>query len=173
MKMKRLIFIPFIFLTLLIRAQDKISNVEIVGPKTLVLNAKDPDINKSGKLSTGEVIKSGCSHGTCHFQIEYKGRNIMGGIGENISDLTIYEFDFGNDGDKEILVINDFKQTSYLFIYSYGRGLIKKLFEKEIMSYRTAINKDYIELYLPGGQVQVWNFYQGEFWAMTPVEIKE
>jgi hypothetical protein len=171
--MRHCIIIPLIFLSLGLYAQDKFSNVEISGPKTLIINVKEVDVYKSSKLSTGEVIKTGCSHGACYFQIEYKGRKIEENIGDDIKDLTIYEFDFGNDGDKELIVINDFMETSYLFIYSYGRGLIEKLFEKEILYYRTVVNKDYIEFYMPSGLDQVWNYYKGGFWEMTPVEIKK
>ena len=161
------------FLFINISAQEKFSNVEISDPKTLIINVKNDSIYKSSKLSSGEIIKTGCDHGACYFRIEYKGRIVEECFGDFIDDLSIFEFDFGNDGDKEIIVVNDFDKTSYLFIYSYSRGIIEKLFEKEILYYRTVINQEYIEYYLPSGLAQVWNFYQGRFWEMTQVEINK
>jgi hypothetical protein len=90
--------------------------------------------------------------------------------------MIIYEFDFGGDGDNEIVVINispvvgTSKETCYLNIYRYSKGIIEKLFEKEIMDYRTVVKKTYIEFYMPGGLDSVWNYFQGQFWLMTPVD---
>ncbi len=154
-------------------SQDNYSDVEFKGQKTQVLTAKLSDISKFGKLSTGEIIKAGCDHGVCYIQIEYKGKNIYQGIGEDISKVTIYEYDFGNDGDKEIVVVNEFMDTAYLFIYAYGRGMIQKIFEKEIRYYRTVIKPNYIEYYMPSGLDQVWNYYQGRFWSMSAIQLND
>lgn len=170
--MRNLILLLLLFAPLRITSQEKFSNVEISGNKTLILRAIENDVYKTGKLSSGEVIKSGCSHGACYLQIEYKERKVEIIIGDDIKNLNVFEFDFGNDGDKEIVVVNDFFETSYLFVFSYGRGMIEKLFEKEILYYRTVLNKDYIEYYMPSGLDQVWNYYQGKFWTMTQIELK-
>ncbi len=170
--MRKIYIILFALTSTILNAQEKFSNVQISDPKTLILNAKEGDFKKSGKLTSGEIVTTGCSGGACYFRIDYKGRNLEQIIGSDIKDLKMYEFDFGNDGDKEIIVVNDFLRTSYLFIYSYGRGLIEKLFQKEILYYKTIINKNYIEYYMPSGLDQVWNYYQGHFWAMSRIEVK-
>lgn len=167
----KILIIPLVML-LSIEAfpQEKKSNVEFVGNKLQILLADRNLIFTSGKLSSGEAIKSGCEHGNCYFRIEYKGRTVDQIVGDNITKMTVYEFDFGADGDKELVVVNTFDQTSYLFIYTYSRGIIQKLFEKEIMSDRTVLKKDFIELYKPGGLDQIWYYMKGQFWEMKPVD---
>jgi len=171
--MKNLIAILLLAVSFNSFAQDKFSNVEFDGLKTLLLNAKSGNIYVSGKLSTGETIKTGCDHGACYIKIEYKGKTISKSIGDDISNLTIYEYDLSGDGDKEIIVINEFSDTAYLFIYSYGRGMIQKLFDKEIMMYKTVIKSNYIEFYMPSGLDQVWTYYQGQYWEMKPVKLTD
>lgn len=172
MGMKKLTFLLLLFLSTRLFSQTANPNVEFVGTKIQVLLAKKTALQTVGKLSTGEMIKAGCDHGSCYFRIEYKGRSIDQSIGDDITKIAVYEFDFGGDGDNEIVVINDFMKTSFMFIYSYSKGIIKELFKKEIMYYRTVLKKDYIEYYLPGGLDSVWNYFQGQFWGMTPYENK-
>lgn len=148
------------------------SDVEFDGYRNQVLLAKKEAMKAPGKLSTGDIIRVACEQGKCYFIIEYKGRTIEQFVGDDITQLTIYEYDFGEDGDKEIVVVNDFNETSYLFIYSYSRGIIQKLFEKEIMSNKTVIKKEYIEYSVPGGDNSLWNYYQGRFWEMIPYQAE-
>jgi len=103
--------------------------------------------------------------------IDYKGRKIQAPIGETITHAAISEYDFGGDGDKELVIVNDHKGTSVLLIFAYARGIMQKLYEKEIFNNRTLIKPNYIELYSPGGLDTVWNYYQGIFWRMEPQEI--
>ena len=174
--MKKLTFLLLLFLPAIVFSQTLIPNVEFVGNKVLVLQAKKGAYTVTGKLSTGEVIKSGCDRNACYFRIEYKGRTIEKSIGSDFSKMIIYEFDFGGDGDNEIVVVSILpgtgtsKETCWLNIYRYGKGIIEKLFEKEIMDNRTAIKKTYIEFYMPGGLDSVWSYFQGQFWLMTPVD---
>ena len=149
------------------------SNVEFTGNKVLVLLAKKEALQAPGKLSSGDIIKVGCGNNGCYFRIEYKGREIEKSIGDDITVATIYEYDFAGDGDYELVVVNDFKKTSFIYIYSYSRGIIQELFEKEILYNRTVLKKDYIEYYGPGGEDLLWNYYQGHFWLMTPYENKK
>jgi len=79
--------------------------------------------------------------------------------------------DFNADGDLELVVVNDFRGTSFLYVFSYSRGIILKLFEKEIKTDKIIIKKDYIEYYLPSGIDTVWHYYQGQFWTMTPYAL--
>jgi hypothetical protein len=171
--MKNLTFLLLLFLSARLFSQTPTSNVEFVGIKTQVLIAKKGTLQAIGKLSTGELVKAGCDHGACYFRIEYKGRSIQQSIGNDITKMSIYEYDFGGDGDNEIVVVNDIMKTSFIFIYFYSKGIIKELFEKEITNYRTILKKDYIEYYLPSGLNSVWNYYQGQFWGMTPFEKNE
>jgi len=67
-------------------------------------------------------------------------------------------------------VVSSFAGTTYLFVFAYSKGIIQKIFEKEIMTYKTKVNKDYIEFYLPSGLETVWNYYNGTFWVMTPTK---
>jgi len=171
--MKHSVIILIFLFSINVSGQELQSNVEFVGYKNQVLLAKKEAMKAPGKLWTGDIIKVGCEQGKCYFRIEYKGRTIEQVVGDDITQLTIFEYDFGEDGDKEILVVNDYNETSYLFIYSYSRGIIQKLFEKEIMSNKTVIKKEYIEYYVPGGEESLWNYYQGRFWGMTPYKNEE
>ena len=170
--MKKLTFLLLLLLSARLFSQTTTSNVEFAGIRTQVLSSKKGVSQASGKLSGGELIKTGCSHGACFFQIDYKGRTVEQSIGNEIIKVNIYEFDFGSDGDNEIVVVNDFGKTSFMYIYSYSKGIIKELFETEIKNNRTVIKKDYIEYYTPGGLDSIWNFFQGQFWSMTPYEKK-
>jgi hypothetical protein len=151
-------------------SQQKISNVEFEGEPTEVMKSTSTSYGK-GTLSSGEPITTECLKGTCYVSIDYKGRKIQASIGETITLATIYEFDFGGDGDKELVVVNDHKGTSYLHVFAYARGIIQQLYKKEIFNNRTHIKANYIELYSPGGLDTVWNYYQGIFWVMKPQEI--
>jgi hypothetical protein len=151
-------------------AQQKISNVEFDGDKTEVLKSTSTSYGK-GILSSGEAITNECLKGICYVTIDYKGRKIQSPIGETITNETIFEYDFGGDGDKELVVVNDHKGTSILFVFAYARGIIQPLFQKEIFNNRTVIKPNYIELYSPGGLDTIWNYYQGIFWVMKPAEF--
>jgi len=170
--MKKILIIPFLLITGIVFCQERFSHVEFVGDTTHILTATEADMYKSSKLSTGNYTHTGCDHGACYLRFEYKGRTTEINIGDYISYLTICEFDFGADGDKEIVIVNDFDETSLIFVYGYSRGIAQKLFEKEILYYRTVLSKDYIEFYMPSGLDQVWNYYQGSFWSMELIEFK-
>jgi len=144
------------------------SIVEFAGYKNQVLLARKEAMKATGKLTSGEAVRAGCDQGACYFDIEYRGRTIRQNIGDDITSLTIYEYDFGADNDIEIVAINDSKGTSTLFVFSYSKGIIQKLFEKEIKYNKVIVMKDYIEYYLPGGLDSVWHYYLGRFWTMTP-----
>ena len=151
-------------------SQQKISNVEFEGEKTEVLKSTSTTYGK-GTLSSGEAITNECLKGICYISIDYKGRKIQAPIGETITNESIFEYDFGGDGDNELVVVNDHKGTSVLFVFAYARGIIQKLYEKEIFNNRTVIKQNYIELYSPGGLDTIWNYYQGIFWVMKPSEF--
>ena len=146
-------------------SQQKINNLEFEGDKTEVLKSSSTSYGK-GTLASGEAITTECLKGTCYVTIDYKGRKIQVPIGESITNLTVFEFDFAADDDRELVVVNDFKGTSYLYVFAYARGIIQKLYEKEIFNNRTLIKTNYIEMYSPGGLEAVWNYYQGMFWIM-------
>lgn len=134
-------------------------------------------------ITTGEMIKSGCDHGACYFQVIYKGRKATEILGESFNSLKIYEFDFGSDSDKELVVMVDQTKfnkrgnlegaTTFLYVYRYSKGLIQKIFEKEIMYYKTIIKRNYIEYYMPSGLGTIWHYYSGNFYEMVPIEIKK
>jgi hypothetical protein len=171
--MKNSVIILLFLFSVNLSGQKPVSNVEFVGYKNQVLLAKKEAMKAPGKLSTGDVITVGCEEGKCFFRIEYKGRTIEQVVGDDITQLAIYEYDFGLDGDNEIVIVNDYKGTSYMFIYSYSRGIIQELFEKEIMNNKTTLKKEYIECNVPGGSDLIWNYYQGQFWKMTPYKNEE
>jgi len=151
--------------------QKKISNVEFIDYKRQVLLAKKEAMKAQGKLNAGDIIGAGCDQGACWFEIDYKGRKVKQNVGDDITELTVYEFDFSADADLELVVINDFKATAFLYVFSYSKGIVQKLFEKEIKSDKVVIKKDYIEYYEPGGKESIWHYYFGRFWLMTPYEI--
>jgi hypothetical protein len=62
-------------------------------------------------------------------------------------------------------------ETTILYVYQYSKGLLKKIFEKEIMMYQMIIKKDYIEFYLPAGLDAIWHYYLGRFYEMIPVRF--
>ena len=124
---KRLLSIPLGLVFLLPAfSQQKISNLEFEGDKTEVLRSTSTSYGK-GTLASGEAITTECSKGMCYLKIDYKGRSIQTPIGESISSAGVYEYDFGGDEDKELLVVNDFKGTSVLHVFAYSRGIIQKL----------------------------------------------
>ena len=161
-------FIPF---TLLLFAQERISKVEFEGEKTTVLSATSTNPSVAGTLTSGEEIKVICAQGKCNIVITYKGRTVEALIGDRVTIADVTEFDFGGDEDMEIVVVNEYKGTSVLYVYAYARGIIQKLYEREIFNNRTVIKQDYIELYSPGGLDSVWNYHQGMFWIMKPLEL--
>lgn len=178
--------ITFIFSVLFIsfpdcHSQAYSSNVLFSGTnKTVFVTNK---MDAQGKLTTGEIVKSGCDHGACYFQVIYNGRKATEILGESFNSLKIYEFDFGSDDDKELVVVVDQTKfnkrgnlegpTTFLYIYRYSKGLMQKIFEKEIMYYKTIIKRNYIEYYMPSGLDTIWHYYSGAFYEMVPVEIKK
>ena len=170
--MKKLIFFWLSFSCLSAHAQERFSNVQFQGSKKQILEAFEKNVYVSGKLTSGETIKSTCSGGSCSIVIEYNGKSIEQPVGDDISHLTIYEYDFSGDGDSEIVVVNDFMDTSFLFVFSYSKGLIQKTFQYELSYYKTEIDKDYIIYYLPSGPENIWHYYQGGFWELHPMEIE-
>ena len=165
--MKNLIILFLLMFSLSLAAQ-KAPDVQFSGNKLLVLLAKKEAMKSTGKLSSSEIVRVGCDQGACYFEIVYKDRSVRQIVGDDITRLNIYEYDFGADGDVEIVAVNELKGTSFLFIFSYSKGIIQELFKKEIKNNKVLISKDYIEYYLPAGLDSVWNFYKGRFWAMTP-----
>jgi len=157
----------FLLFSLGISAQKSQPDVTFSGNKIQVLLAKKEALKAQGKLSSGELVRVGCDQGSCYFEIVYKDRSVRQIIGEDISRLNIYEFDFGADGDMEIVAVNEYKGTSLLFVFLYSKGIIQELFKKEIKYNKVLINKDYIEYYLPAGFDSIWNFYKGRFWSMS------
>ncbi len=151
-------------------SQTKINNLEFAGEKTEILKSSSTSYGK-GVLSSGEAITTECLKGMCYIMIDYKGRIIQAPIGETITNATVFEFDFAGDEDMELVVVNDFKGTAVLYVFAYARGIIQRLYQKEIFNNRTVIKTDYIELYSPGGLNQVWNYYQGIFWLMKAEEF--
>ena len=170
--MKQSIIVFLILISFSVSGQKLQSNVEFADYKYQVLLAKKEAMKAQGKLNSGEIVIAGCDQGVCYFEIDYKGRKVRQNVGDDITKLAIYEFDFGADGDLELVVVNDYKETSSLFIFTYSRGIIKKLFEKEIKSNKVIIKKDYIEYYLSGVLDSVWHYYFGEFWVMTPFKTE-
>ena len=168
---KLLIVSVIILVSSYIQAQDKVSVVEFTGDQTEVLTATSANLEVSGTLSSGETIKIECAQGMCSIKIDYKGRSVEAPIGERVTVAKVIEYDFGADEDKEIIVVNDYKGTSVIYVFAYARGIIQKLFEKEIFNNRTVIKDQYIELYSPGGLDTVWNYHQGMFWVMKLVEF--
>ncbi len=147
------------------------SDVTFVEYKNQILLVRKDAMKATGKLTSGELVSVGCEQNNCFFEIEYKTRKLRQVVGDDITRLTIYEFDFNADGDLELVVVNDFRGTSFLYVFSYSRGIILKLFEKEIKTDKIIIKKDYIEHYLPSGIDTVWHYYQGQFWTMTPYKL--
>jgi len=147
------------------------SDVAFTDYKTLILMARKDAMKATGKLASGEIVSVGCEQNACFFEIDYRGRKVRQVVGDDISQLAIYQFDFGADGDLELVVVNEFKGTAFLYIYSYSRGIILKIFEKEVKSDKINIKNNYIEYHLPTGLDTVWHYYNGEFWTMTRYEI--
>jgi hypothetical protein len=160
------------------------STVVFKGNKTNVLSALFGSQTPNGILSTGESVACGCDHGSCYFQIRYKGQNAAVGVGENYDKMKIYEYDFGGNGDKEIVVQVDLRkiakngdyypgETTDLYVFRYSKGLIQKIFQKEIGLFTAVISPNYIELYSPSGLSDgIWHYYKGRFYEMVPVELR-
>jgi hypothetical protein len=164
-------------------AQNYQSNVVFQGPKTLVLSAVGFNPPGKGTLPSGEPVSTGCDHGACFFSINYKGRNIRTNVSENLDNVKIYEYDFGGEGDKELVVQVEEKkydrndrsvgETTELFVYRYSKGMLQALFEKEIGQYKTIIKKDYIEFYMPSGLDTIWHYWDGSFYQMVPFQFPQ
>lgn len=163
--------IVFMLLSAVLAGQKAESNVTFADYRNLILTVKKDAMKATGKLTSGELVSVGCEQNVCFFEIEYKDRKLRQPVGDDITRLTISEFDFNSDGDLELVVINDYRGTSFLYVFSYSRGIIMKLFEKEIKYDRIVIRSDYIEHHLPTGMDIVWHYYQGGFWTMTPYSL--
>lgn len=143
-------------------------NIEILGDKNLILIASSENRSVKSKLFSGDEIQSYCSHGACYLKIDYRGRVVVGNIGDDIDSLFVYSYDFGNDGDLELIAVNKFMGTTYVTIFRYASGMIERLFELEVKNYRAVLKKDYLEFYLPSGLESIWHYYNGSFWKLTP-----
>ncbi len=166
--MKKWTIFFLLLVSLSISAQKLQPDITFSGNKLQVLLARKDAMKAQGKLSSSEMVRVGCNQGSCYFEIVYKDRTVKQIVGEDISRLNIYEYDFGADGDMEIVAVNEYKGTAFLFVFLYSKGIIQELFKKEIKYNKVLINKDYIEYYLPAGFDSVWNFYKGQFWTMSP-----
>lgn len=170
--MRYALTIFFFLFSVLLTGQRTESYVEFAEYKNLILLVKKDAMKATGKLTSGEIVSVGCEPGSCFFEIDYKTRRVRQNVGNDITKLTIHEFDFNADGDLELVVVNDFNGTAFMYIFSYSRGIILKLFQKEIKYDKVIIKKDYIEYYLPSGLDSVWHYYQGGFWNLTPYKVE-
>jgi len=152
-----------------LNAQTKINKLEIEGDAVEIVTSKSMTTDVTGSLSSGESVTTECYQGMCYVTIDYKGRKVTAPIGDRITIAQVWEYDFGGDGDKELIVVNDYKGSSVLYVFAYSRGIIQKLYEKEIFNNRTVLKPNYIEFYLPRGLDTIWHYYQGTFWQMKPV----
>jgi hypothetical protein len=152
-----------------LNAQTKINKLEIEGDAVEVVTSKSMTADVTGTLSSGESLTTECYQGMCYLTIDYKGRKVTAPIGDRITIAQVWEYDFGGDGDKELIVVNDYKGSSVLYVFAYSRGIIQKLYEKEIFNNRTVLKPNYIEFYLPRGLDTIWHYYQGTFWQMKSV----
>ena len=166
---KLLVVFSIILLSVQLNAQTKINKLEIEGDAVEVVTSKSMTADVSGTLSSGESLTTECYQGMCYVTIDYKGRKVTAPIGDRITMAQVWEYDFGGDGDKELIVVNDYKGSSVLYVFAYSRGIIQKLYEKEIFNNRTVLKPNYIEFYLPRGLDTIWHYYQGTFWQMKPV----
>ncbi|MCK4853023.1 MAG: hypothetical protein KAT31_02150 [Bacteroidales bacterium] len=168
---KILVLLSIILVSSQLYAQEKINKLEIEGDKVEVVTSKSMTADVSGALSTGETVTTECYQGMCYVTIDYKGRKVTAPIGDRITVAQVYEYDFGGDGDKELIVVNDYKGSSVLYVFAYSRGIIQKLYEKEIFNNKTVVKPNYIEFYLPRGLDTIWHYYQGIFWQMKEVSF--
>lgn len=166
---KVLVVFSIILLSVQLNAQTKINKLEIEGDAVEVVTSKSMKADVTGSLSSGESVTTECYQGMCYVTIDYKGRKVTAPIGDRITIAQVWEYDFGGDGDKELIVVNDYKGSSVLYVFAYSRGIIQKLYEKEIFNNRTVLKPNYIEFYLPRGLDTIWHYYQGTFWQMKPV----
>jgi len=166
---KALVVFSIILLSFQLNAQTKINKLEIEGDAVEIVTSKSMTADVNGTLSSGESLTTECYQGMCYVTIDYKGRKVTAPIGDRITIAQVWEYDFGGDGDKELIVVNDYKGSSVLFVFAYSRGIIQKLYEKEIFNNRTVLKPSYIEFYLPRGLDTIWHYYQGTFWQMKPV----
>jgi hypothetical protein len=166
---KLLVVFSIVLLSAQINAQTKINKLEIEGDAVEVITSKSMTADVTGALSSGESLTTECYQGMCYVTIDYKGRKVTAPIGDRITIAQVWEYDFGGDGDKELIVVNDYKGSSVLYVFAYSRGIIQMLYEKEIFNNRTVLKPNYIEFYLPRGLDTIWHYYQGTFWQMKPV----
>ncbi len=161
-----LFFICINNIDLLAQKLKRIDNVQIDGNKKQIIATDKLEI--SGILSSGEKVLIKHDHGSCELMIVYKNKVISTIIPENYSFASLFEYDFENDGDKELLLISEYENENktYLSIYRYQKGIIKEIFSKDVMGYKTIIKADYIEKYLPSGMDQAWHFYKGEIYSL-------
>ncbi len=128
-----------------LNAQTKINKLEIEGDAVEIVTSKSMTADVNGTLSSGESLTTECYQGMCYVTIDYKGRKVTAPIGDRITIAQVWEYDFGGDGDKELIVVNDYKGSSVLYVFAYSRGIIQMLYEKEIFNNRTVLKPNYIE----------------------------
>ncbi len=147
-----------------------LSKVEIVGNKLQILRVTEEQETESiGKLTTGETVRAGCYDGDCYFRIDYKDRIIQTAIDPS-SLFEAYEFDFGGDGDKELILIEYSEYSPNIMVVSYSKGNSSLMLHDEISSNKTLIRQNYIECFDETGlPTNVWHYYKGVFWEMVPV----
>jgi hypothetical protein len=167
---KVIVVFSVIMFSAVLNAQTKINQLEIEGDAVEVVTSKSMTADVTGSLSSGESVTTECFQGMCYVSIDYKGRKVTAPIGDRITIAQVWEYDFGGDGDKELIVVNDYKGSSVLYVFAYARGIIQKLYEKEIFNNRTVVKPNYIEFYLPRGLDTIWHYYQGTFWQMKSVD---
>lgn len=122
--------VVFLLLSAVLAGQKAESDVTFADYRNLILTVKKDAMKATGKLTSGELVSVGCEQNVC-FEIQYKDRKLRQPVGDDITRLTISEFDFNSDGDMELVVVNDFRATSFLYVFSYSRGIIMKLLKRD------------------------------------------
>lgn len=166
--MKYLLIIALTTLATTMKSQSVATNFEFIGNKVQVLRLGAGQELATGRLSSGETVKVGCYGYDCFFRIEYKGRTIQTEI-EADEGFAVYEFDFGGDDDKEIVLVQHSEDEPQMVVLGYSKGNISLLLETDISPYKTVVSKNYLECFDETGLPEVaWHYYKGIFWEMTP-----
>lgn len=166
--MKYLLIFTLMILTVTMNGQTVVNNFEFVGNKVQVLRLGADQELATGRLSSGETIRVGCYGYECFFRIEYKGRTIQTEI-EADEGFAVYEFDFGGDEDKEIVLVQHSDDAPQMVVLSYSKGNISLLLETDVSPYKTVVSKNYLECYDETGLPETaWHYFKGIFWEMTP-----
>lgn len=170
MRLIALIISTIVSLHSIAQTPTTLNKVEFGGNKLLILRITEEHENEVlGKLSTGETVKVGCYNGDCFFRIDYKGRIIQTPIDPS-SLFEAYEFDFGGDDDKELLLLTYSEYSPSIIVISYSKGNSSLMLYEDISPDKTTIKQNYIEcLDETGLPIKAWHHYKGVFWEMTPV----